>query len=312
MIFSRSLCLFLSATVAFAVRLPRHGVAGGATSPGITERALSAPSIICGSTGTDKEKPAAYSGSNATSIQDCLGKCGGSSGCQSVAFDQSNSKCLLYKAPVSGNINYNKGRNYKFYDLSCPEAGSSGTTSVLTLTVTAAPVIVTSTVIVIIPSTSTTPSSTSLSTSTYVVFVTVTQGVPLSSTSTPVIETNTIYAPQPPTTTSVPDSPTFTPSASTLSTETTSSSPVIASPSAGGLLCNVGGWSASNTSFFDDSGNLGNQVACGLACRLVSCGCYGFSNTTCLAYPNNVSQSVILDPNSVFRFFDAGCTASHS
>lgn len=86
---------------------------------------------------------------------------------------------------------------------------------------------------------------------------------------------------------------------------------MIVSPSPNALDRNVGGWSASNTSFFDNAGNLANQDACELACRLVPCGSYGFSNTTCLAYPGSVSQSVLLDPNSIFRFFDAGGAVIH-
>ncbi|KAE9376047.1 hypothetical protein N431DRAFT_532272 [Stipitochalara longipes BDJ] len=351
MLFSRSLSLFLSTTVAFAAKFPRHGDASGATSPMVMERELSAASLVCGSAGTDKEKPAAYSGPHASSIQDCLSKCRGSSGCQSVAFDSASSVCLLYKSPVSGNINYDASQAYQFYDISCPQGGSSGIsiTTVVTLTVTGPAIVATSTVVVIatpaptttsrnFPSTSTlvvfvtvtqgalptstslsvpsTPSISSTSTSTYVVVVTVTQGVPPSSTSAPASDTNTIYASLPPTPISLPNPPTSTLPAFTLSTRTTSiaftsSSAVIASPSPSGLLCGVNGWSASTTSFFDNTGDLGNQDACELACKIVSCGSYGFSNTTCLAYPGNVSQSVVLNPSSEFQFFDAGCVISH-
>jgi PAN domain len=315
MLLSSLLVLFLSAIVAFAVNFPRHGVARGAPSM-IEEEKVSALSIICGSTGTDKEKPAAYSGPHASSIQDCLAKCRGSNGCQSVAFDRSTSVCLLYKAPVSGNINYDGSQVYQFYDLSCPQGEPSGITSVLTITVTAPPRIATSTVVVIVAPTPTTPSTTSISTSTFVVVVTVTQGVPLSSTSGSVIKTMTIYTTILSTTTSLPNPPASTLKDSSLSTSTTSINPtsssvVIATPDPGGLLCNVSGWSASTTSFFDDTGNLGNQVACELACRVVSCRSYGFSNTTCLAYPGSVSESVVLNPDSVYRFFDAGCPVTH-
>ncbi|PMD45653.1 hypothetical protein L207DRAFT_578559 [Hyaloscypha variabilis F] len=353
MLLLRSFGLFISATVSLAARFPHRGNAGESISPMITGRDLSAPSLVSGAAGTDKEKPAACSGPHASSAQDCLAKCRASSSCQSVAFDSSASACLLYKAPVSGNINYDASQAYLFYDLSCPQAGETGVISVVTLTVTGAPIIATSTVVVIVtaastlppstasPSTSTlvvivtvtqgalssspispiietsiptTQSSTSISTSTSVVFVTVTQGIPINSTSGPA--TDTVYISQPVITSSLLNPPTSTALASTLSTATTStvltsSSAVLPSPTPSGLLCGVSGWSSANTSFFDNTGHLGNQYACALACKVVSCGSYGFSNTTCLAYPGSVSQSVILTSDSTFLFYDAGCIVSH-
>jgi hypothetical protein len=213
MLFFHSLGLLLSATIASALRFPRHDGVSGATSSMITERELSAPSIVCETAGTDKQKPAAYSGHHVSSIQDCLAQCRGNSGCQSVAFDHSTSACLLYKAPVSGNINSDGSQPYQFYDFSCPQGGSSSITSVVTLTVTGAPIIAITTVVVIVTPAAapTTSSSTSTSTSIFVVVVTVTQGVPLSSISAPMIETKTIYATLPPTTTSLPNPPASTP-----------------------------------------------------------------------------------------------------
>jgi hypothetical protein len=86
MLLLRSFSLFLSATLSLAARFPRRGIAGKSISPMITGRDLSAPSPVCGAAGTDKEKPAAYSGPHASSVQDCLAKYRGSSGCQSVAL----------------------------------------------------------------------------------------------------------------------------------------------------------------------------------------------------------------------------------
>ena len=305
MLISSPLSLILSAAIAFATRFHSHGDASGETAPLISERDLTAPSIVCGVAGTDKEKPAAYTGPHATSIQDCLAKCRGSNGCQSVAFDASHSVCLLYKAPVAGNINYDTSQAYQFYDLSCPQGGSSGIASVVTLTVTGAAPIVTSTVVVVLPPEPTTLSRASGFTSTLVVYYTVTQGAPIASATVP----NTIFATLPLTTVLLTNAPTPAP-ASTFSTKTTyiSANP---SPPPGGLLCGVNGWSASTTSFFDNSGDLGSQDACELACRTVSCGSYGFNNNTCLAYAGSVSQSAVLSPASDFQFFDAGCVVSH-
>jgi len=286
MLLYRSLSLFLSGTIVSAVRIPLHGGANGATSPVLSDREISASSIICGTTGTDKEKPAAYTGPHASSIQDCLSTCSRSNGCQSVAYDHSSSVCLLYKAPVTGNINAGVSQEYAFYDLGCPQSGSSSGGGL---------VVVVTTVVVIVP-----PATSSTWTSTLQVYVTITQGAASSSTNAPVIWTTSFAPPPPP----LP--------ASSLPAPTSTSLAPPPPPSPNGIYCNVAGWSAANTSFYDNSGNLANQDACELACKLVACGSYGFSNTACLVYPGSVAQSVVQDPTSGIWFFDAACNVTNT